>query len=66
MEGNAARLRREHNQRAWSAWHTAMMGRAKKMPKLSELLIRDQPKAQTMAQMIATAKLWADVTKKKG
>ena len=66
LEGNAARLRNEHNQRAWLAWHGGMLGRVKKMPRLDTLLIRDRPKAQSIEQMRATARAWVAAFKKKG
>ena len=59
LEGNAARLKHEHNQRAWLAWHIAMMERANKLPRLDELLIRDKPKRQSIDQMVAVAKSWS-------
>ncbi len=66
LEGNAARLRHEHNQRAWLAWHTAVIGRAKKPPRLGELMIRDTPKKQSIDQMISVAKSWVAAFAKKG
>ena len=66
LEGNAARLRNEHNQRAWLAWHSAMLPRYKKQPRLDSLLIRDKPKAQGIRDMISTAKAWVNALKKKG
>ncbi len=58
LEGNAARLKHEHNHRAWLAWHTANMTGVKKMPRLKTLLILDQPKQQSIDQMRATARAW--------
>ena len=66
LEGNAARLRHEHNQRAWLAWHTANMTGVKKMPRLKTLQILDAPKPQSIKDMIATAKAWVAAFKKKG
>lgn len=66
LDGNAERLKREHNQRAWTAWHTANMTGVKKMPRLQTLLIRDQPKPQSIDQMRAVAQSWAAAFKKKG
>jgi hypothetical protein len=50
----AAKLRfnREHNESAWHAYHVAAMSRAKKIPKLEKLLIREQArKPQTWQEM---------------
>jgi len=66
LEGNAARLRNEHNQRAWLAWHSGTLGRLKKIPRLDTLLIRDRPKAQSIEQMRATARAWVSALKGKG
>lgn len=35
------RFRREHNDRAWLAYHIAGLGRAKKFPQLRSLMIKD-------------------------
>jgi len=45
------RLQREHNDRAWLAWHTAYLHRVTRMPPLSELLFKPQSRAQTPEQM---------------
>jgi hypothetical protein len=37
LEGVTQQLTREHNERAWLAWHIVAVGKAKKMPKLSDL-----------------------------
>ena len=66
LEGNAARLRHEHNQRAWLAWHSGMLSQVKKMPRLKTLQILDAPKPQSIQNMIATAKAWVAAFKKKG
>ncbi len=66
LEGNAAKLRNEHNQRAWLAWHTATIPMAKRPPRLSELLIRDKPKPQSIKNMIATARAWTKAFEKRG
>ena len=41
IDGKAAQLRREHNERAWLAWHFAALSRAKKMPEARRLMVRD-------------------------
>ena len=65
LAGNADRLKREHNDRAWAAWHAGMIGRAAKPPRLQALLIRDQPKAQSIKEMIAHAGAWTTSLKPK-
>lgn len=55
MKGRAAQFRREHNDRAWGAWHIAGLQRSKRMPALRKLQIRDR-KPQSWQQMKATAK----------
>lgn len=37
MRGRSALLKREHNDRAWLAWHVAYLPRAKKPVKLKDL-----------------------------
>ena len=65
LEGNAKRLRHEHNQRAWMAWHTATIPMARKVPRLAELMILDRPKKQSIDQMRAIAKSWVRAFDKK-
>ena len=38
LQAHSERLDREHRQGAWIAWHTAALGRVKRMPKLEELI----------------------------
>ena len=59
-------MRHEHNQRAWLAWHTATIPMAKKVPRLSSLMIRDRPKQQSIDQMISVARSWVAAFEKKG
>lgn len=67
LDGVAARLKREHNDRAWAAWHTAMIGRVKKPPKLKEMLHgADKPKRrQTIDEQIAIAMKWTAALSRK-
>lgn len=37
QNGVLARLRREHNELAWHAWHVAALPKAKKMPTLAAM-----------------------------
>lgn len=39
MHGAGLRREREHNERAWLAWHIVALDRTKKLPKLETLLI---------------------------
>lgn len=44
LDGATERLKREHDERAWLAWHTAALPRTKKFPPLKDLLIGAKPK----------------------
>lgn len=43
MRGAAARLDREHNERAWAVWHTAYLPLAKRSVKLADMLVGVKP-----------------------
>ena len=61
LGGVSLRLQREHNERAWAAWHIAAMSRAKKMPKLKELLQEDKKptgRRMTPEQIEAVTRSW--------
>lgn len=59
FDGTSRRLTREFNDRAWLAYHTAVLGRIKKMPKLSALLHDVKPRQrQTPEQMQAIVRSW--------
>lgn len=47
------------------AWHTATIPMAKKVPRLSELMILDSPKKQSIDQMRAVAQSWVRAFNKK-
>lgn len=51
FEAANKRLIREHNDRAWLAWHTAGIGRSKTMPPLRSLLAKEAPQ-QTLEQQL--------------
>lgn len=56
LRGEMRRLRREHNNAAWLAWHTAYLtayapSKARKFPKLEKLLWKEPPKRQSIAEM---------------
>lgn len=62
FNGVAARLRREHNDRAWLAWHIASLSRSKKIPKLETLFSREKIKRrrQSPEELMAIAMQWTD------
>lgn len=47
MDAAAWRMEQEQRNRAWLAWHTAALSRAKRMPPLSKLLRSDHPQVLT-------------------
>lgn len=52
-------MRTERNEKGWLAWHTAALQRAKKMPKLADLMTEKKKKTsapQTPEQMEAALK----------
>ena len=56
---------REHNDRAWLAWHIAVLTRTKKLQKLDDLLVKvggGKRAPQTESQMLSIAKMMAGVT----
>jgi hypothetical protein len=60
LEGVTQRREREHNERAWHAWHVAALPRAKRFPKLDTMLVkprRRRGKQQSVADMMATCRL---------
>ena len=60
VRATANRRRREHDERAWLAWHIAALGRTKKMPKLSDLMSKNLERRtmpQTPEQIEANLKL---------
>ena len=62
LDGETERLRREHNDRAWHAWHVAALGRAKKLPRLDTLLAKPQttPRRQTWEEQMAVMQAWSE------
>lgn len=59
FKGEARRLEREHNDRAWLGWHIAALMRAKKLPKLEDLMHRGRARSvkQTPEQMLGIVKM---------
>lgn len=65
MKGAAKRLMREHDDRAWLAWHIEALARTKKLPKLKDMQ-SDRTKARrrmTPEEMISMAHLWTAATR---
>ena len=58
IQAATARIKREHKNRAWLAWHIAALGRIEKMPTLEKLMGEPEPQ-QTDEEMIAIATGWA-------
>jgi hypothetical protein len=61
LDGVAQRLKREHNDRAWAAWHTAALHRQKKMPPLNTLTHAASPRRrrrQSWQEQLAMAEAW--------
>jgi hypothetical protein len=59
MNGKLRAARREHNQRAWLAWHVAALHRAKKLPTLKSMLARDKPRAQSWQEQSNILASWS-------
>jgi hypothetical protein len=67
MDGAADRLTREHNDRAWLAWHTTAIGRMKRFPELKHLTISktSEPRRQTAEEQIHIAMQWTAALQRK-
>lgn len=61
--GHRETIQREHNERAWLAWHIEALRRQKKLPKLEKMLIKER-KRQTWQQQMQVMGMWAAVMKK--
>jgi hypothetical protein len=59
IQGAGDRLQREHDQRAWLAWHTAGMPLMKKFPDLKDLQTPKPKKRQTPEEMMAVMRAWS-------
>lgn len=53
------RARLEHNRRAWAVWHIAALSRAKKLPSLKRLMMKEPPREQTWQQQAAMFEAFA-------
>lgn len=60
FSANEDRRIREHNERAWSAWHIAALQRTKKMPALRSLYAK--PRMLTVDEKTNALKNWAIAT----
>lgn len=49
MRGIGDRLHREQTERAWLAWHVAVLSRAKKLPPFEKMIPRAQPRKPNRA-----------------
>lgn len=58
MKGAADREEREHHSRVWLAWHIAALPRAKKFPRMVDLMPKKKPERQTPEQMLSAALRW--------
>lgn len=65
MHGHETRLKREHNERVWLAWHIEALQRTKKLPKLKDMMsgASAAPRKQTVDEQVAIAMQWVAVTK---
>jgi len=55
FEADNENRRLAHNEAAWTAWHTAGLQRAQRMPKLDKLLVLKPP---TLEQQLEGLKNW--------
>jgi hypothetical protein len=67
LDGAASRLKREHNDRAWMAWHIAALSRQKKMAALSELTFAPEKvkRQMTPQELEAVTRSWLGSRKRK-
>ena len=60
LDGARLRIEREHNERAWLAWHVAALSRVPRMPPLRKLQVQSRRKrAQHWTEQLAQVKAWA-------
>jgi len=66
VEGRTAAAETAHRQRAWLAYTTAALGRAKKLPSLKDVIgkPRREPARKIMGadQMLTIARMWTAAT----
>lgn len=65
LKGFSVRLEREHNDRAWLAWHVAALPRAKKFPALKDMQTKQPRKVRrkTPEEMLSIAHMWSAATR---
>jgi len=53
-------MKSEHNQMAWATWHVAALQRAKRMPRLKDMMHGAKPvrRRQSVDEMIRIAEQW--------
>jgi hypothetical protein len=65
VEGKRRAADADHHNRAWLAWTTAALGRAKKMPPLKDLVgtkaKAKKPTVMSADQMLTMARMWSAV-----
>lgn len=60
FEAAGMRNRRDHDGRAWLAWHVAALSRARKLPRLDALLARTGARRrQTWEEQLAMMQAWS-------
>ena len=60
MRAREAVIVRQHNERAWLAYHAGLLSRPlKRYPTLESLQIRTKPRVQTWQEQLAIAHMWA-------
>jgi hypothetical protein len=67
LAGVAMRLKREHNETAWLAWHVEALARSKRLPKLRELMGDEVKPGKRMSpeQLEAVTRAWLESTNRK-
>lgn len=50
---------RDQNARAWMVWHIAALQRAKKLPKLKTMMVKEKPRVQSWQEQQMIMQSWA-------
>jgi hypothetical protein len=58
MDAKEAALREEYNGRAILAWNIANLSRARRLPKVDSLFVRERKRPQTWQEQFALMKQW--------
>jgi hypothetical protein len=65
LAGSRDAREREHNDRAWLAWHIEALRRAKRLPKLDRLLAKQKRRTkQTWQEQMHIMSMWASVMRR--